>query len=435
MPAPITLTVIGVPACTVQESYAGQITLVKYPVGVRLYRAIMGPCLAFARRVPWVDFTPAKERESMTRSTILKYLVPVLALALAPASASANTVRIYITNSAGDSIDVIDPTTNKVVQEIKNYVGAHGIDFSPDGSRVYVSNEETSTLDVLDRKTGKLIKKVPLSDHPNLVAVTKNGDRIVVAIARGKGGLDIVDAASLTLKKTIPTGTRLHDVYVTPDGKYVVGGSPSARMFYTFDLDKEDVAWSFKMDAGVRCMAIETNPDGSTKRVFTQLSLLNGFSIVDFAERKEVTKVSLPGVPESYDEGGYRTDAPSHGLAVSPDNKTLWVTSIPDNAVYAYALDTMKVIGKVDLPGLKIAGHDTPISAVPEWVTFTPDGKYLYISNASQKSVSVIDTAAMKLAKVIPVGEVPKRSNTLVIPDAPGGHANSVATGKRAALH
>jgi YVTN family beta-propeller protein len=40
-------------------------------------------------------------------------------------------VRVYITNAAGDSIHVIDPVTNKVVQEIKNYVGAHGIDFSP----------------------------------------------------------------------------------------------------------------------------------------------------------------------------------------------------------------------------------------------------------------------------------------------------------------
>ena len=88
------------------------------------------------------------------------YAVAALALAIAPLPASAGTVRIYITNSAGDSIHVIDPATNKVVQEIKDFVGAHGIDFSPDGSRVYVTNEETETLDVLDRKTGKLIKKV-----------------------------------------------------------------------------------------------------------------------------------------------------------------------------------------------------------------------------------------------------------------------------------
>jgi YVTN family beta-propeller protein len=363
----------------------------------------------------------------MTRLATLG-TVSLLALALASLPASAKMVHVVVTNSAGDSLHVIDTATNKVVQEIKNVVGAHGVDFAPDGSRIYVTNEDTATLDVFDR-SGKLIKKVALSDRPNLPAVTKTGDRIAVAIARGKGGLDIVDAATLTLKKTIPT-TRLHDVYVTPDNKYVVGGSPSSKTFYAFDLAKEEVAFSFKMDAGVRCMAIETNPDGSTKRVFVQISNLNGFSIVDFDQQKELTKVLLPG-PSNFDEGGYRTDAPSHGIIVTPDNKTLLVTSIPDNAVYAYALDSMKIVGKADLPPLKVAAHPQPISAVPEWVTITPDGKYLYVSNASEKSVSVIDVPQMKLVKVVPVGEVPKRLNTMVIPDA---HAAAPATGKRASL-
>ena len=368
------------------------------------------------------------------KSSLIRFAVPVLALTLAPLAASASTVRIYITNAAGDSIHVIDPVTNKVVQEIKGVVGAHGINFSPDGSRIYVSNEETTSLDVLDRKTGKLIKKVPLSDHPNNIAVTKNGDRIVVAVARGKGGLDIVDAATLTLKKTISTnGGRLHNVYVTPDSKFVVGGSIPSRTFYAFDLEKEELAWEIKMDLGVRCMAIETNPDGSTKRVFAQMSNLNGFSVIDFAERKEVTKVSLPGVPQEFDHGGYRTNEPSHGIGISPDNKTLWVTSIPNNAAYAYSLDNLQVIGKVDLPSEKIAGRETPISAVANWVTFTPDGKEMFVSNSGLRSVTVVDTAALKVIKVIPVGEVPKRNNTLVIPD--DGHATTTGPGKRADAH
>jgi len=355
----------------------------------------------------------------MTIRSILKYAAPALALALAPLPATAATVRVYITNSAGDSIDVIDPVSNKVVQQIKDVVGAHGIAFSPDAARVYVSNEETSTLDVFDRKSGKLIKKVPLSDHPNNISVTRNGDRIVVAIARGKGGLDIVDAATLTLKKTVSTnGGRLHNVYVTPDSKYVVGGSIPSKTFYVFDLDKEQLAWAMPMDLGVRCMAIETNPDGSTKRVFAQMSGLNGFSAIDFAEQKQATRVTLPGVPREFDHGGYRTNEPSHGIGVAPDNKTLWVTSIPNNAVYAYSLADLKVIGSVDLPSEKIPGRETPLSAVANWVTFTPDGKELFVSNSGMRSVSVVDTAAMKVIKVIAVGEVPKRNNTLVIPDA-----------------
>src|SRR5262249_16749261 len=82
---------------------------------------------------------------------------------------------------------------------------------------------------------------------------------------------------------------------------------------------------------------------------------------------------------------------------------------------------------------IKVAGNPMPISAVANWTTFTPDGKYLYISNAGQRSVSVIDVAAMKLIKAIPVGEVPKRINTMVTPD--DGHAITEKPGKRAGLH
>ena len=124
------------------------------------------------------------------------WLIPALAalLGIAPMPAAADTIRIYVTNSAGDSVHVIDPTTNKVVQEIKGIEGAHGINFAPDGSRVYISNEADSTLDVIDQKSGNLSKKVPLSGHPNNIAVTKDGTRVVVAIAEERGALDFIDA-------------------------------------------------------------------------------------------------------------------------------------------------------------------------------------------------------------------------------------------------
>ncbi len=369
----------------------------------------------------------------MLGRALLPSAISLFALAFAAPSAAADTVRVYVTNSAGDTIDVIDPASHTVVQEIKNVVGAHGIAFSPDAARVYVSNEETSTLDVFDRKSGTLIKKVALSDHPNNISVTKNGDRIVVAIARGKGGLDIVDAATLSLKKTISAnGGRLHNVYVTPDNKYVVGGSIPEHTFYVFDLGKEELDWAMPMDLGVRCMAIETNPDGSTKRVYSQLSTLNGFSVIDFAAQKEVARIKLPSVPQQFDHGGYRTNEPSHGIGIAPDNKTLWVTSIPNNAVYEYALPDLTLVGKVDLPSETIAGRATPLSAVANWVTFTPDGRELYVSDSGQRSVAVVDTAALKVVKVIPVGEVPKRNNTLVIPDS-AGHAAAPLADKRAA--
>jgi len=356
----------------------------------------------------------------------------LLLLALAPLPLSANTVRIYVTNSAGDSIDVIDPTTNKVVQVINGIEAAHGIAFAPDGSKLYVSDEAHSTLDVFDRKQGKLLKKIALTDRPNNIAVSKDGGRVLVGIARGAGALDIIDTATLARKNSVAVHGPLHNVYVTPDGKYVVTGSVATGIITVIDLASEAVAWELKLDKGIRPMAVERGPDGSTRRIFIQLSELNGFSVVDFAQRKEVAKIVLPETAVEFESDEGRASAPSHGIGVSPDGKTLWVTSIPNNAVFAYDLDDLKLLGQVALPVLKLPGH-APIGAVPNWVTFTPDGKTLYVSNAGLRSVSAIDTKTMTLTATIPVGEVPKRINTMVIPD--DGHATTEKPGKRASLH
>jgi len=333
---------------------------------------------------------------------------------LVPLPVSAETARIYVTNSAGDSIHVIDPATNKVVQEIKGIEAPHGIGFAPDGSKVYVSDEAESTLDVFDRASGKLIKKIPLSDHPNNIAVTKDGGRVIVGIARGAGALDIIDTTSLTRTKSIPVHGRLHNVYVTPDGKYAITGSIRSKMLTVIDLATEEPAWELQLDQGIRPMTIEANADGSTRRIFIQLSELNGFAVVDFAARQQVAKIVLPDTAVEFESDEGRASAPSHGIGVSPDGKTLWVTSIPNNAVFAYGLDDLKLLGQVALPELKLPGHG-PIGAVPNWVTFTPDGKTLYVSNAGLRSVSAIDTREMKLIATIAVGEVPKRINTMVM--------------------
>ena len=337
-----------------------------------------------------------------------------LLLALAALPASANTVRVYITNSAGDSIHIVDPATNKVVQVIKGVEAAHGIGFAPDGTRVYVSNEADSTLDVIDRKTGKLVKKVPLSGHPNNIAVTRDGGRVVVGIANDPGALDVIDTAALKVAKSIPVNGRLHNVYVTPDNKYAVTGSIRTKVITVIDLKTEQIAWALALDEGIRPMTFEVGPDGSTRRIFAQLSKLNGFAVVDFATHKEVARIKLPDQPTGFGIAERRTDAPSHGMGVAPDGKTLWVTSIYANAVFAYSLPELKLLGHAALPELRLPGR-APIGAVPNWVTFTPDSKRLYISNAGARSVSVIDTQAIKAVATVPVGEVPKRINTLVM--------------------
>src|ERR1700753_1055454 len=79
---------------------------------------------------------------------------------------AASTIRIIQTNSAGDSVNVIDPATDKVVGEIAGIEVNHGAAAAPDGGRYYISNEAESTLDVVDAKSLKVTRNIPLTGHP-----------------------------------------------------------------------------------------------------------------------------------------------------------------------------------------------------------------------------------------------------------------------------
>jgi YVTN family beta-propeller protein len=320
---------------------------------------------------------------------------------------------IYVTNSAGDTIDVIDPTTNRVVQVIHGIELPHGITFSPDGARVYVSNESESLLDIVDRKTGEILRKVPLSGRPNNIAITKDGHRVLVGIRAPQGAIDVVDTVSLVRVKSIPVDS-VHNVYVTPDGKYAVSGSLEDKSATVVDLETDQIAWKVNFDHPVRPMAFETNPDGSTHRIFVELSSLNGFAVVDFAKRSEIARITLPDEPGGFGIAEGRMNTPAHGIGVAPDGRSLWVNSTLGNAVFEYSLPDLQLVGHTELP-LVHPLERAPTSSVPEWITFTPDSKHVYVSNSGDRSVSAIDTKSRKLVAVIPVGDVPKRINTLVL--------------------
>jgi YVTN family beta-propeller protein len=324
-----------------------------------------------------------------------------MALCLVSLKAAPNkVVRILQTNSAGDNVHIIDPVTNKVVGEIKGIEVNHGVAVAPDGTRIYISDEAAKTLDVVDAKTLEVTTRIPLSGHPNNISVTPNGRSVYVAIAQAPGGLDVIDTASLTNVKTIRTKGTIHNPYVTPDGKYVVAGSIPAKAVNVVDTATNEVAWVIQMDRGVRPMTMSTNPDGSTKYLFVQLTDFNGFAVIDFASHEEIKRITNPALLPGKKEVPEGSD-PSHGMAVTPDGKLLLVNSRVNNMLYSYSLPDLKVVGAAELGGMGAA-----------WLTLTPDGKTAYVANAVTNDVSAVDIKSMKETARIPVGFVPKRNTT-----------------------
>ena len=336
-------------------------------------------------------------------------------VAFSPLAAQQSKLRIIQTNFAGDTIHIIDPATNKVVGEIKGMEATHGITVAPHGSRIYISEEADFTLTVIDGKTLKKKKKIPLSGNPNLIDITPDGKRIYVAIAQtyndlsefprikanASGGVDVIDTVSLQKIKTIAMKGGVHDLNVTPDGKFVaVGNARGGRtnVMTVVDTSTNEVAWTMPMDPSPSPMAVSKNPDGSTKAIFAQNGRDNGFQVIDFATRKITSAVKLPDIT-GQTQTPYGPPAASHGIMVTPDQKTLLVNSRFNSAVYAYALPDVKYLGVVTLGG-KGAG----------WLTITPDSKTAYIANEHTNNVSVVDIATLKQTALIPVGFAPARN-------------------------
>jgi YVTN family beta-propeller protein len=333
----------------------------------------------------------------------MRHLVIAAAfLALLPAVAGSQ-VRIVQTNSRGDNIHLIDPATHAIVGEIKGVPINHGAAAAPDGSRFYFSSEAEQTLHVVDGKSLQVTKKIPLTGRPNNISISKDGRRVYVGIVSAPGAVDVIDTATLERVKSIPTKGGIHNVYVTPDGSQVVAGSIAGRVMTVIDQKTEEPLWTL-FEEGVRPMTFETNPDGSTKRAFVQISNLHGFAVVDWAQRKEVQRIELPNdIPAGKVDKGPFNGSPSHGLGVAPDGRTLWVTSRPNARVYAYSLPDLELLGALDVGGR------------PDWVTFTPDSRQIYIATENNDSVVVIDVPNRKEITRIKVGSAPKRNITVAM--------------------
>jgi YVTN family beta-propeller protein len=322
---------------------------------------------------------------------------------MAVASTATAQVRIIQTNSGGDNIHLIDPTTNAIVGEVTGVPINHGAAAAPDGSRLYFSSEAEQSLHVVDAKTLKTVKSIGLSGRPNNISIGPDGRRVYVGIVSSPGAVDVIDTMSMERVKSIPTKGGIHNVYVTPDGKYLVAGSIAGRLMTVIDAKTDEPVWTLFTE-GVRPIAFEKAADGSTKRLFVQLSEVHGFAVVDFQQRKEVARVMLPNdIPQEKVDKGPFNGSPSHGIGVAPDGKTLWVTSRPNARVYVYSLPDLTLLpGPVDLGGR------------PDWVTFTPDSTLIYIATENTDTVHAIDVAARKEVAKIKVGKSPKRNITMV---------------------
>jgi DNA-binding beta-propeller fold protein YncE len=334
----------------------------------------------------------------ITTNTLRRALLVLILLPLAvPLSGQSKTaVRIIQNSSAGTTVNVIDPATNKVVGVVHGIEINRAIAASVDGSRLFISGQTDSELVVADAKTFEVTKRVKLDGPPDHLSVGLDGRYLFIGLGGSAGAVEVVDTATLQKVKSIPIKGSVHYAYITPDGKYCVTASVGGKTMTVINAQTLEQEWVMTFDNGVRPIAFETGPDGSTKRAFVQITDLHGFAVVDFATHKETARVTLPDIPGKPRNLDGIQGAPAHGIGLTTDGKTMWVLSKFYGYAYAYSMPDLKLV------------HQLEVGTGPEWMSFTPDGKFMYVAVEGEDMEVVVDLQKTAVVARIPVGYGPK---------------------------
>jgi YVTN family beta-propeller protein len=331
----------------------------------------------------------------MRLSTLLKFSSPWLAgalMAASPIALPAQVTRLYVGNSIGNDISVIDLGSMKVVDDIRVGSEVHGIAMEADGKQLFTTTESDDTLRIIDTSTDAVIGSVKLTGRPNECAVTPDGKYVVVPI-RDKNSVDIVDVAARKVVQVLPLKMP-HNAVDAGSNRYVFVSSMGSHAINLIDLQTMQYAASIPVGGEPRPYVV--SPDERT--MYVAISNLHGFAIVDIPQKKVIRRVVMPAEhPHPHPRKYEPIDTLTHGLALSPDQSELWVTSLLDDSVYIYDVNAGKIVGRV-------ATGDGP-----NWVSFSPDGKYVCVSNSDSNDVSIIDVQARREVARPKVGKVPKR--------------------------
>lgn len=320
-------------------------------------------------------------------------VLPLLCSALAAAPTSAGPIsKLYVANSAGDDIHVIDTATNRVIKRVEVGPQPHGLAATADGRQMFLTIENTAgdegELVWFDPVADRVTRRMKIGPRPNQLACTPDGKLAYVPCDDATWWvIDTVKGAVIT---RIATGGRPHNTLCSPDGKHMYLGPKGSYHVLIADTATHKLIGEIPLSDAPRPIAISKDE----KRLYANVDTLIGFEVADIPRHRVIYRVEAE-VPAEL----LRQASRSHGLALRPDEKELWTCDVFHDRTYVFDL-TVEPPRQVATIVMKGGGY---------WLCFSPDGKFCYISERIGNSVAVIDTATRQTIARIVVGKAPKR--------------------------
>jgi YVTN family beta-propeller protein len=346
----------------------------------------------------------------MRTNTIIRATVIAGALALSAIRASSAAEFVYVENSDSGDVSVIDIPGHTVVSTIK--VGPFLDDVTPshDGRTLYVNRydsvgladqhaAESGEVIAISTDSERILWRTPVSGWPNHLTISQD-DRLLYVPLFNTLWMEVVDTARHKVVKKFPIGFGGHGTRLSPDGKRLYVGSMLTDVLTVFDLETLKPVKTLPFKDAVRPFAFLR--DEST--LYVQLSRLHGFEVVDLSKDKIVREVLLSPLGADVPLPKFYPHTYNHGLELSPDEKLLFASGGVGNYVCVYRVPDLTLLATI------------PVGREPNWIAFSSDGSYAYVSNRKSNNLSVIAVRDLKEIKRIPVGKYPQRIRTVIVP-------------------
>jgi YVTN family beta-propeller protein len=310
--------------------------------------------------------------------------------------------KLYVTNSAGNDVTVIDVATNKPVGRIEVGPNPHGIAVPASQDVIYVTIEghgrnKPGELLWIDPFTDTVTKRMPIGTEPNQLAVTPDGQ--FAYVPTNDACYEVIDLAKTRIIDRVFTGGRPHNTVCSADGKHMyLAPMGSPKKVTIIDVATHKPIGMIPFSNVVRPVALSRDE----KRLYAEVDGLVGVEVADVESRRMIHRVPAELAEE------HRTVASrSHGLGIRPDQKELWECDVEHHEVHVYDItsDRPRQIATV------------PIGSQVYWLTFRPDSRICYVSARGRGEVAAIDTETKNIVARIPVGKEPKRLLVVTLPD------------------
>lgn len=250
-------------------------------------------------------------------------------------TASARTGRIYVSSLTG--IIAIDAITGQKIWDKTYEGGCDRLAISPDGATLYVPQLEGPLWHIVDASTGAVTGQIELKSGSHNTIYSADGEHVYLAGLKSRL-LSIADPKAQTVTSTV--------------GPF---------------------------DNPVRPFTV----NGSNTLVFVNINALLGFEVGDVRTGKMLYRVEVKG----YEQGPVkRHGCPSHGIALTPDEKELWLADCANQAIHVFDATVMPPKQLTTIAARDCVG----------WLSFSLDGLAAYSSTGE-----IIDVATKKITHTL----------------------------------